>query len=118
MISGDGAYDTRGVHQASASRQADPVMASRRNGKPWKRRTSGATERNETLRAIRHLGRRLWKRWSGCRRRSLAKTSMSRIKRLGERLAARDPARQAAEMRIRCPILNTSTASVRRTVSL
>ncbi|ONH81254.1 IS5 family transposase [Roseomonas mucosa] len=107
VISGDGAYDTRGVYEASASRKADLVVPPRRNCKPWKKRTTGATERNETLRAIRHLGRRLWKRWSGYHRRSLAETAMSRLKRLGERLAARGPARQIAEVQIRCAILNT-----------
>jgi hypothetical protein len=107
VISGDGAYDTRSVYEASASRQAELVVPPRRNGKPWKGGTTGATERNETLRAIRHLGRRLWKRWSGYHRRSLAETAMSRLKRLGERLAARDPARQVAEVQIRCAILNT-----------
>lgn len=59
------------------------------------------------MRAIRHFGRRLWKRWSGYHRRSLAETAMSRLKRLGERLWARDPARQVAEVQIRCAILNT-----------
>ena len=110
VISGDGAYDTRGVYEASVSRQADLVVPPRRNGKPWKVRTTGATARNETLRAIRHLGRQLWKRWSGYHRRSLAETAMSRLKRLGERLAARDPARQVAEVQIRCAILNTFNA--------
>jgi hypothetical protein len=32
---------------------------------------------------------------------------MSRLKRPGERLAARDPARQVAEVQIRCAIPNT-----------
>lgn len=73
-------------------------------------RTTGAAERNESLCAIRHLGRRLWKRWSGYHRRSLAETAMSRLKRLGERLSARDPARQVAEAQIRCAILNTFNA--------
>ena len=83
-------------------------MPPRRNGKPWKTPTIGAGERNETLRAIKHLGRRLWKRWSGYHhRRSLAETAISRLKRLGERLAAHDPARQVAEVQIRCAILNT-----------
>ncbi len=54
--------------------------------------------------AIRDTGPR---RWSGYHRRSLAETAMSRIKRLGERLAAHDPARQVAEVQIRCAILNT-----------
>jgi hypothetical protein len=104
VISGDGAYDTRA---ASAARKATLLVPPRRNGKPWKTRTAGAGERNETLRAIKHLGRRLWKRWSGYHRRSLAETAMSRLKRRGERLAARDPARQVAEVQIRCAILNT-----------
>ena len=107
LISGDGAYDTRAVYAAAASRKAALLVPPRRNGKSWKARTAGAEERNETLRTIGHLGRRLWKRWSGYHQRSLAKTAMSRLKRLGERLAARDPARQVAEVQIRCAILNT-----------
>lgn len=110
VISGDGAYDTRGVYEASASREAALVVPPRRNGKPWKARTTGAAERNESLRAIKHFGRRLWKRWSGYHRRSLAETAMSRLKRLGERLAARDPARQVAEVQLLCAILNTFNA--------
>ena len=107
VISGDGAYGTRGVYEASASREAALVVPPRRNGKPWKVRTTGAEERNESLRAIKHFGRRLWRRWSGYHRRNLAETAMSRLKRLGERLSARDPARQVAEVQIRCAILNT-----------
>lgn len=106
-INGDGAYDTRSVYKASDARKAALLVPPRRNGKPWKTQTTGAPERNETLRTIRHLGRRLWKRWSGYHRRSLAETAMSRLKRLGERLAARDPARQVAEVQVRCAILNT-----------
>ena len=108
VINGDGAHDTRTAYAASASRKATLLVPPRRNGKPWKTRTAGAEERNEALRAIKHLGRRLWKRWSGYHRRSLAETAMSRLKRLGERLAARDPARQVAEVQIRCAILNVS----------
>ena len=107
VISGDGAYDTRAVYEASTARNSALLVPPRRNGKPWKTRTAGAGERNETLRAIKHRGRRLWKRWSGYHRRSLAETAMSRLKRLGERLTARDPACQVAEVQIRCAILNT-----------
>ncbi len=106
VIGGDGAYDTRAVYEASVSRKAALFVPPRRNGKPWKARTAGAGERNETLRAIRYLGQRLWKRWSGYHRHSLAETAMSRLTRLGKRLAACDPARQVAEMRLRCAILN------------
>jgi DDE family transposase len=106
-VGGDGAYDTRSVYEASAARDAALLVPPRRNGKPWKTPTAGAGERNETLRAVRHLGRRLWKRWSGYHRRSPVETAISRLKRLGERLAARDPARQVAEVQVRCAILNT-----------
>ncbi len=106
-ISGDGAYDTRGVWEACAAREAALVVPPRRNAKPWKTRTTGAQQRNESLCALRRLGRRLWKHWSGYHRRSLAETAMSCLKRLGERLWARDPARQVAEVQIRCAVLNT-----------
>jgi hypothetical protein len=106
-VTGDGAYDTRSAYEAAAARNAALLVPPRRNGKPWKTRTAGADERNETIRAVRHLGRRVWKRWSGYHRRSLAETAISRLKRLGERLAAHDPARQVAEVQIRCVILNT-----------
>ena len=59
VITGDGAYDTNGVHEDSDSRSADLIVPPRRNGKPWKRRTTRATEQNKALRAIRHLGRNL-----------------------------------------------------------
>ncbi len=85
-------------------------MPPRRNGKPWKVHTIGAVERIESLCAIQYLGRRLWKQWSGFHRRSLAETAMSRLKRLGERLSACDPARQFAEVQICCAILNTFNA--------
>jgi hypothetical protein len=68
---------------------------------------SHPASRNKTLRAIRHLGRRLWKRWSGYHRRSLVETAMSRLKHPGERLLARDPDRQVAEVQVRCAFLNT-----------
>ena len=58
------------------------------------------------LTAIRRLGRAIWKRWSGYHRRSLVETAMSRFKRLGERLLARRPERQVAEVHVRCAILN------------
>ena len=65
IISDDGAYDTRGVYEAAAARGAALVVPPRRSGRPWKPRTTGAAEHNESLRAIQHLGRCFWKRWSG-----------------------------------------------------
>lgn len=40
----------------------------------------------------RHLGRVIWKRWSGYHQRNLIETAIHRFKRLGEYLHARKPA--------------------------
>lgn len=48
-IGGDGAYDTRSAYEVAAARNAALLVPPRRNGKPWKTRTAGADERNETL---------------------------------------------------------------------
>jgi hypothetical protein len=106
-FSGDGAYDTRGVYRVVTGRGGAVIVPPRRNGKPGKDKTDFAPLRNETLAAARHLGWRLWKRWSGYHRRSLVETTMLRFKLLGEKLAARMPERQVAEVQVRCAILNT-----------
>ena len=135
-VSADGAYDTRGCHAAihcpavvclqttrGAARDACAVIPTRRNGRPWLENTPGAQSRNETLRATRHLGRTIWRRWSGYHRRSLIETNpfvvctqtpagqrMRCFKLLGERVMARDFDRQVAELQIRAAILNRLTA--------
>jgi hypothetical protein len=106
-VSGDGAYDTRGFYRSVHARSAEVIVPPRRNGRPWKDRANFAQARNDTLAAAKHLGWRLWKKWSGYHRRSLVETTMGRFKLLGERLAARQPERQVAEVHVRCAILNT-----------
>ena len=69
-ITADGAYDTRGCRDAIANRGADAVIPPRRNAKPWKKDSPGAAGRNEALRAIKRLGRTIWRRRSGYHRRS------------------------------------------------
>ena len=81
-----------------------------RNGRPWLENTPGAQSRNETLRATRRLGRKVWRRWSGYHRRGLIETKMRCFKLLGERVMARDFDRQVAELQIRAAILNRFTA--------
>lgn len=70
-VSGDGAYDTKGCHEAIAGRGAEAVIQTRRNAKPWKDSRPGAEARNAILNATRRLGRNIWKKWSGYHRRSL-----------------------------------------------
>lgn len=64
-------------------RGADPVIPVRRNGKPWTKDGPGVDTRNEALRAMKRLGRTIWKKWSGYHRRSLVETKMYCFKLLG-----------------------------------
>jgi len=108
-VSGDGTYDTKRCHEAIALRQADAVIPTRKNAKPWKINRLGAEVRNEILRATRRLGRTIWKKWSGYHRRSLVETKMRCFKLLGERIMARDFDRQVAELQVRAAVLNRFT---------
>ncbi len=60
----DGAYDTRRCHGAIIERGANGIIPIRRNGLVWKADCPAALTRNEILRATRHLGRALWKKWA------------------------------------------------------
>lgn len=55
----------------------------------------------DTLRATRHYGRAFWKRWTGDHVRSRIEAKRRCLKSFGERIAARDPDRQTAEIQIR-----------------
>jgi hypothetical protein len=73
-VSGDGAYGTKGCHEAISQRAAHAIIPTRKNAKPWKDQRPGAQARNAILMATRQLGRKIWKKWSGYHRRSLVKT--------------------------------------------
>lgn len=108
-VSGDGAYDTKRAHAAIAEREAQAIIPVRKNGQPWRENTTGASVRNETLRAMQRLGRAIWKKWSGYHRRSLVETKMRCFKLLGERVKARLFKSQVAELQIRAALLNRFT---------
>ena len=109
-VTADGAYDTRKCHDAIADRGAHAVIPPRKNAKPWKPDSAGAIARNEALRASKRLGRKIWRKWSGYHRRSRAETKMHCMKLLGQRLMAREPDRQVAELQTRVAVMNGFTA--------
>ena len=108
-VSGVGAYDTKGWHEAIALRQANAIILIRKNAKSWKMNCTGAAARNENLQAICWLGRTIWKKWCGYHRRSLVETKMRCFKLLGERIMVRDFDRQVAELQVRAAVLNRFT---------
>ena len=65
----------------------------------WKTRKYGAEYRRQWRKV--HLGRAIWKQWSGYHRRSLVETKMRCFKLLGERVMARTFERQVVELQVR-----------------
>lgn len=106
----DDAFDTRKCHEAIVARGAAAIIPPRKDAKPWKPDTAGTIARNEALRASKHFGRTIWRRWSGYHRRSRVETKMHCVKLLGQRLMARDFDRQVAEFQVRVAVLNGCTA--------
>lgn len=109
-VTADGAYDTRRCHAAIIEHGADAVIPIRRNGRAWKEDCPAALARNEILRATRHLGRALWKKWAGYHVRSRGEAQMNCLKLFGERIMSRDPDRQTAEIQLRIAIMNRLSA--------
>ena len=87
-VGGDSAYDSK-----NAMRPLPAVMLTRLSRSPQRmsmeRGWPGVQARNETLRAIKKLGRTIWKKWSGYRGCSLLETKMHGFKLLGQRVMAR-----------------------------
>jgi hypothetical protein len=109
-VPADCAYDTRRCHTAIIDRQATAIIPIRKNGRRWKADCTAAIARNETLRATRHYGWAFWKRWTGYYVRSRIQAKMRCLKAFGERIAARGPDRQIAEIQIRIALMNRFSA--------
>lgn len=105
----DGAYDTKKCHEVICARDANAIIPTRRNANFWKEKTPGAKARNEIFSLTKHLGRAIWRKWSGYYRRSLVECKMRCLKLLGGRLMAKDFDRPVAEVQIRAAILNRFT---------
>ena len=101
-VTADGAHDTRRCHTA--------IIPIRKNGRAWKEDCPAATARNEPLRATRHYGRAVWKRWTGYHARSPIEAKMRCLKAFGERIKARHPDSQTAEIQIRVALINRFNA--------
>ena len=109
-VTAEGAYNTRRCHSSIIARGGTAIIPIRRNGRLWIEDCPTARARNETLCATRHYGRAFWNRWMGYHARSRAEAKMRCLKSFGERIAARDPDRQTAEIHIRIAIMNTFSA--------
>jgi hypothetical protein len=113
-LAADGAYDKRKVYDA-LNKYAPHVKAlipPRKNARIWQHANTKAErlKRDENLRYIRKHGRKIWKNDSGYHIRSLAETTMFRMKTIfGDELSARLMETQTTQALIRCAALNTMT---------
>ena len=112
QVSGDGSYDKKNCYEAIKRRQARAAIPPRRDARIGQHGNCKAEPwaRDENLRRIRRVGRRRWKQAAGYHRRSLAETTMFRLKTIfGGKLRARKMASQGPELLLRCVILNRMT---------
>ncbi len=110
----DGAYDKCKVYDSlnRHSPEVNILIPPRKNARIWKHGNtkSERLKRDENLRAIRKDGRKEWKKNSGYHVRSLAETTMFRLKTIfGGDLSARLLETQTTQALVRCAALNKMT---------
>ena len=110
----DGAYDKRKVYDSlnAHSPEVNILIPPRKNARIWKHGNTKTErlKRDENLRAIRKDGRKEWKKNSGYHVRSLAETTMFRLKTIfADDLSARLLETQTTQALVRCAALNKMT---------
>ncbi len=103
----DAAYDTIAIYETVAARGARIIIPPRKTAARSKRPSA----RDRTVRRVKEVGRRQWKKESGYHRQARVENTFFRYKSIiGDRLRARHPKSQEAEALIACNILNRMTA--------
>ena len=110
----DGAYDKRKVYDSlnTHSPEVKILIPPRKNARIWKHGNTKTErlKRDQNLRSIRKDGRKEWKKNSGYHIRSLAETTMFRLKTIfGDDLSARLLETQTTQALVRCAALNKMT---------
>jgi hypothetical protein len=110
----DGAYDKRKVYDCLNAHSPDVniLIPPRKNTRIWQHGNTQAErlKRDENLRSIRKQGRKDWKQNSGYHVRSLAETTMFRLKTIfGDKLSARLLETRTTQALVCCAALNKMT---------
>ncbi|MFT5443074.1 MAG: transposase [Myxococcota bacterium] len=99
----DAAYDTTAIYEAAAARGAEVIVPPRKTATNSRR--PGARDR--TVRRVKEVERRQWKRESGYHQQGRVENTVFRYKSIiGPRLRARHPKSQKVKALIACNILN------------
>ncbi len=106
----DAAYDTIAIYDAATARGAKVVVPPTKTAAVSRRRPR-STARDRTIKNVKKLGRRRWKKQSGYHRQGTVENAFFRYKSIiGDRLRARHARAQETEVAIACNILNRMTA--------
>ncbi len=109
-VTADAAYDTIAVYETTRVRGATVVVPPVRTANVSRHGPRSAA-RDRTIRSVKTLGRRRWKKASGYHRQARAENAFFRYKSIiGDGLRARSPAGQGSEAVLGCEILNRMTA--------
>ena len=108
-VTADAAYDTIAIYEASHDRGAKVVVPPSRaaTASPRGRRSAA---RDCTIKKVKKIGRRRWKKESGYHRQGTVENTFFRYKSIvGDRLRARHPRAQEYEALLACNVLNRVT---------
>ena len=106
----DPAYDTLAVYQAAEARGAEVIVPPAKSASLAQRRRRSRA-RDRTIKRVRQVGRRRWKKESGYHQQARVENAFFRYKSiLGDRLRARCSEAQDSEAVIACNILNRMPA--------
>ena len=109
-LTADAAYDTIAVYDSAAARGAKVIVPPTRAAAVSRRRPRSAA-RDRTIRKVKKIGRRKWKKELGYHRQARVENVFFRYKSIiGDNLRARHSMAQETEALIACNILNRMTA--------
>ena len=108
-VTADAAYDTIAFYEAACARGARVVVPPAKTASVSRRRPrSGARDR--TIKRVKLLGRRRWKKASGYQRQARVENAVFRYKStIGDCLRARTPGGRQTETLLACNVLNRMT---------
>ena len=102
----DTAYDSRPIYEAAEPQGAEVIVPPARNAQTSKGRVK-CKQRDRTIRRVKEVGLRQWKKDSGYHRQGRVENTFFRYKAiLGDRLRSRTLVNQETEVRLACNVLN------------
>ena len=110
-VTGDGAYDTRGVYKAVGGTGVEVVVPPRRPATASPKATGPWKQRNQHIERIAEIGRQAWQKETGYRQQARVEGTFLRYKRiLGGSLRAKGFEAQEREAMVGCTVLNKMLA--------